>query len=159
MICLFKPAPKGKGNESWSKIGDFGCFHSRNIREPFYFSQIRSKNSDANTLQSVGYTAGRLAVRHPGTAHGLRTGLAFLDNIQFSAITGDSPALDGVAEAKAILRAIRVEYVDGDVPPSRGDHLYSFTVGHGFKCNPKAFGQYLVFLVGYWGWIIEGVSR
>lgn len=159
MICLFKPAPKGKGNEAWSKLGDFGCVHSRNTREPFYFSDIRSKHGTAKTLQLLGYTAGRLAARHPGTTHGLHAGHKFLDKIQFENMVGDRPALEGVAEAKSIMPAIKVLYVDGDTPPRRGDTLHTFTVGRGFKCEPKVFGQYIVFLVGYWGWVIEGVTR
>lgn len=159
MICLFKPAPAGKGNEAWSALGKFACVHSRSHREPFYFSAIKSKHGARQTLLLLGFTSARMVATKPGTSHGMHAAHAFLDKIQFESIAGDHPALDGVNEAKSIMPAIKVTYVDGVAPPSRGKDIHSFTVGRGYKCDPKVFGQYLVFLVGYWGWAIEGVTR
>lgn len=162
MICLFKPAPDGKGKEAWSALGKFACIHSRNTREPFYFSAIKSRHGARQTLLLLGYTTARLAAPKSaasGSSYAIHAAHAFLGKIQFSDIVGDRPALEGVNEAKSIMPAIKVVYVDGDAPPSRGDNIHTFAVGRGFKCNPKVFGQFMVFLVGYWGWVIEGVTR
>lgn len=159
MICLFKPAPEGKGNEAWSALGKFACVHSRNTRESFYFSTIKSKHGARQTLLLLGYTSARMVAMRPGSSHGVRAARAFLDKIQFESIVGERPALEGVNEAKSIMPAIKVNYVDGDAPPFRGDDIHTIVVARGFKCDPKVFGQYLVFLVGYWGWVNEGVAR
>lgn len=161
MLKLFAVPPDGKGKEAWSKIDGIGCIHSRDHRAPFYFSQVTHKRgmSLRDLLLGLGYICAQSVVQHPGLDRNTAIGNRMLERIQFAAISGTASAHEAVTEARAILPALRITYVDGDGLPRRGSSLYAIQVPRDFKCDPKILAQYIIFLVGFWGYIKEGVKR
>lgn len=160
MLELFAEPPEGKGKEAYSIVPKMVCIHtSKHSRGDIYISQVKTSLNPTRALLTLGYISARLAVKRPGMPRGNVLGYELLKRIRFLDISGECPVRDGVVEAKALLPQLRITYVDGDTPARPQEGLYEFAIGSSFKCNPKVYGRWLVFLAGYWAYIRKGVQQ